>query len=986
MVTTRTAPPLPVVALVVSATLLGLVITMGELNRLIETAHGLGRTADFSSVLVPTPWHDQRAWLVWSESGYGRAVQWWILAHTMAGLTVAGIVVGALWNLLPVISRPVRRAALTFVAVKVLETLIVGVHALLLGGGSASPVLMGSGELIATAKWLSIVALSTAVVLTPGVVRLTQQWVLRAARALWVQRLSAVLVLLLGGLGLVPARDILDQLPDVQRQWFESWAGLGHASAATIGTIFVAFVLFTHGRFRSELAVQPYSTRASTYRPWLVFPAALLVLAAVVQITLGSDFVEWATVAIVVTVPLVVVALSVAVRRSSPRSVGQKAAVSQRDAYDIWIAGDVLAVALLLIAWLGLIRSLTAPVALLLSGLIPGTGALPFIVGLCIAWALALCTPLICAALIRRAVVTGEPPTGVAVTRLLDPRCHSPAPGWLLAFIVGVPIALLALAALLPLDVPPLLGVIGTTIVTLGSWVLLISFLTVHFQRHAPLPVFTALRLRETPFLTIVVIALVMTAYSTTTSDLHRVSSDAARAVDEPLTLSQLWDQWLETSSDCDRIVPIPDGGTVSVRPMLLVAASGGGIRAAEWSAGVISAFGDHGCGSSAVLLSSGVSGGSVGLALTHTHGGASSDDPLALTSTISRSDALAVALGGLASRDFVAGATGIRVPLIGDNSTWRDRAALMSETWSTQEPALSGTSNTGHVMGPGGALIFNATDARTGCRAVLSQVELPAPNIGGMVPASCGPAGLTDSEHGALAQSAPSMIDLATRLGTCMPDQSWASAALVSARFPWITPTAQFRGPHNDTCSGETFQLGDGGYSDPSGIATLVEIAPPLASRVLQHNIAVLANAADNEVPNTLIIPIVVHLDDSPVAEFTTLDSRPTSEVLAPLVLLQGAGTVQNTTTTWMNRAAYSYGVTCPTGIAQCDAAVEHVVGFLGANMVTIAPDTRPTLRSPLGWTLSELSRSSTRAALHENADSGTLGSLKALLDGEDD
>jgi hypothetical protein len=51
--------------------------------------------------------------------------------------------------------------------------------------------------------------------------------------------------------------------------------------------------------------------------------------------------------------------------------------------------------------------------------------------------------------------------------------------------------------------------------------------------------------------------------------------------------------------------------------PALIVVAEGGGIRAAYWTARAMVKLAEDACLGQSVLLSSGVSGGSVGLALT---------------------------------------------------------------------------------------------------------------------------------------------------------------------------------------------------------------------------------------------------------------------------------------------------------------------------------------------------------------------------------
>jgi hypothetical protein len=59
----------------------------------------------------------------------------------------------------------------------------------------------------------------------------------------------------------------------------------------------------------------------------------------------------------------------------------------------------------------------------------------------------------------------------------------------------------------------------------------------------------------------------------------------------------------------------------IRVRPMLLVAAEGGGIRAAYWTVRGLEAMGEKTCAGRSVLFSAGASGGSVGLTVARFSG-----------------------------------------------------------------------------------------------------------------------------------------------------------------------------------------------------------------------------------------------------------------------------------------------------------------------------------------------------------------------------
>jgi hypothetical protein len=128
-----------------------------------------------------------------------------------------------------------------------------------------------------------------------------------------------------------------------------------------------------------------------------------------------------------------------------------------------------------------------------------------------------------------------------------------------------------------------------------------------------------------------------------------------------------------------------------------------------------------YSCGRQAVFLSSGVSGGSLGLAVA-----ATSDRPADAAGQLSAPDALSAAAIGLLVRDDIAALTGIHFPTLDrtDSRGWHDRAALMESIWEQQAPKLRQ-----RFIGGGhprtGNMIFNSTSVGTSCRVLVSQIHL---------------------------------------------------------------------------------------------------------------------------------------------------------------------------------------------------------------------------------------------------------------------
>jgi hypothetical protein len=82
-----------------------------------------------------------------------------------------------------------------------------------------------------------------------------------------------------------------------------------------------------------------------------------------------------------------------------------------------------------------------------------------------------------------------------------------------------------------------------------------------------------------------------------------------------------------------------------------------------------------------------------------------------------------------------------------------------------------------------------------------------------------------------------------------------WATAAMLSARAPVITPAARVE---DGVCGPEQMQLVDGGYAEGSGLGTAADLAPVIADRISVHN----EQADEGDPP---IVPIVVYLKNSP-------------------------------------------------------------------------------------------------------------------------
>ena len=222
-----------------------------------------------------------------------------------------------------------------------------------------------------------------------------------ARRDLWsalrTHRYSVFVVLPFAVLGLASGPDVLDQLPDVQRQWLDDgpWA---HLVTAGVLTVVVAAVVFLLGRMRSDLVARrvgrpgvPYELPALV--PWLTGPV-LAVLGLVGVLVWSDASVLWLRLAVFVAIPLVVWGGSGLARCRGRVAKGpRRPPVTPGLARLTSVVGDVLAVLVLVVPGLGLVRAFAAPVVLDLDG--PSLGMLvlglvgvlwPWLVARVLAW------------------------------------------------------------------------------------------------------------------------------------------------------------------------------------------------------------------------------------------------------------------------------------------------------------------------------------------------------------------------------------------------------------------------------------------------------------------------------------------------------------------------------------------------------------------------------------------------------------------------
>jgi hypothetical protein len=392
--------------------------------------------------------------------------------------------------------------------------------------------------------------------------------------------------------------------------------------------------------------------------------------------------------------------------------------------------------------------------------------------------------------------------------------------------------------------------------------------------------------------------------------------------------------QWLASRRDKIR--------NDSPYPVVLVASWGGGIRAAYWAAGILSALEDKAFEGADdrfahhVLALSGVSGGSIGTAVfvalsklpCRPEPGRSLVTPAGAQSTcrsradaILRRDFLAPVLYSMLTRDVLTSLLKTAWPpdrAIALEQAFEDSwASTVGNDWFSQpQEALWDGSDAYRVP----VAFFNVTESVSAGRVVVGPVSL----VGGK--------GIDD-------QNQKIIESRRLRLST---------AATLSARFPYVSPVGRVEG----TADGKKRILGlvDGGFFDNSGTATVANVLDALGVVAAKEQVA------------DKIAPVVLVIRNDPLQE-----REPTASIGglgAPLALLD------------KYRAERSVEFT--------KALCERMRGYQNGAIVESIRPASAEVEFPLGWTLSEKTRGVMADQLNAIGRNGPLAELFRILAGE--
>ena len=511
-----------------------------------------------------------------------------------------------------------------------------------------------------------------------------------------------------------------------------------------------------------------------------------------------------------------------------------------------------------------------------------------------------------------RAMVAGR---AAWMSRQVHPRVPFPA-----GLVVGAVIALLLSVEVLadPWRIGDVIGTVGI-FAAFSMIVALVAYLaTQPEQIWAPPPVLAALGAkRRLPVLAGLLVWLVLSGL-VGDDDYHDARVVSAGASLEPATLDDAFDRWRERNADA-----LGAAGRESV-PLVLIAATGGGVRAAYWTARSLEeATAGEPEARDRLFALSGASGGSVGNAFFTARG---REVPAA-----TGPDWVQERLG----QDFLAPTWAwtlfADVPQAFLHLDWgRDRAEVLERAWENAWTDDDGSllswrpqPSEGPMADPirrrweespeEPLLLLNSTSVADGCR--LNVSVLAADGRG----TNCLNLG-ADGELSGTEDATDVLCDT--------QDLRLSTAALMSARFPFVTPSGALHRCEDESKGVGTVRGVDGGYFDNTGASPIRELWPAIERRVEAYNAA-----ADGP----CVVPVMLQLDNTYESRQVGVgESRP-FEPLVPLltamkVLGMGPGREAN------NRQGAA-----------------HLLG--PERYARLFPIAHPGTTPPLGWTLSRIS-----------------------------
>jgi hypothetical protein len=998
-------------------------IIRGELDRLVgEVLSADGHTHTLGDVTGFGAAAQTNAWGAWKSASAASSAEAFVAISAVFDILLIGCVAILVFRLILFSveswnsAHPGPTVSLAKAAGVLLTAIVLSLVAdlLVLVLDLASTTVDWLAVVLAVISYLrlaALVLLALQLLLSEVMGSVVRRFLILAIRAIYAQRLVVIVVFAVGALSLLPLPNLFEQISDVYRGWVTYPASGGFLPTfpgpviATLVLDFVAFALtglslFALGRQRARHYAQLTATDDRPdggYGSWVIFALAVAIVALVIGLLTHGASVDILVVSIFVVAVLAVPGVSAIIRMIvGNRSLGQPFLKTNlvSHAREVRVAGDLLVAVWIAIWVLGPFKALLSPLFLALTGAfaksIYANSFWSLLVMELLLLGIGVGVPVLFRfAVARRRVIlnfeaTTAPTPAAAHTRtglaavaqaITAERNDQNDRARGIVNVLGV-IALsvsgVGIAALLlfPSEFADLLGPVGTLVLLIGCWATIIGMLIVLFGKSKPLALFQVLKLRSTPIVTLLIVVPLAISFVDVPPTLHAIRTTAGGSLEPRQTVQSAFSLWNAQQKECTTTLSNGE----SIRPMLLVAAQGGGIRAATWTVDILRTLPadnsasnpDSGaCAAGATFLSSGASGGSIGLATFRSDGNSTASTAAMSTANYGGPNALAADVAGLLDGDLIGGVTGVRVPSPTNLASpfaapwaWHDRTALQELTW---EGAAAQFSKPYDVApnDPTGYLILNSEDSVTNCKVIVSQLNLKATSTLPTGSSNCAGPGTE------LANT----IDLEDYLGArCLADLNWSTAAELSARFPVVSPPGRIS---NQTLPAscltasrknlQSMQLVDGGTADNSAIGSISDVSPELAASISRYNAT-----ASGTPSKPFVVPVVIYASNDPGLDLTSTPNKTKPDALVPIAAVQDAQVALVTPSAWLTRIANGLSQVCVGYLAvhpgstagKCSAAVAGTHALVPQGVVVASPSTEPAVSVPLGWSLSGFSR----------------------------
>jgi hypothetical protein len=504
----------------------------------------------------------------------------------------------------------------------------------------------------------------------------------------------------------------------------------------------------------------------------------------------------------------------------------------------------------------------------------------------------------------------------------------------------------------------------GTMGVIAGFMIMaaVVAFVLAWIAENTPVPpVFAVARFRRIPVIGLFILWFVIASVIDKTG-YHVIRTFTSGAtVSSSSTLGEAFDSWVKAP-----VTTVRAKKGRAIRPLVLVAATGGGIRAAYWTTLVLDCLVNdpQRCGQDkatrvaegSMFAFSGVSGGALGLVEYAAH--ESLTQGAAAQASPRGPDWVNKDLGG----DYL-GATFAHMLFVDVPNAflraryWHDRAATLEgeweRSWGPDSPLKQGLYQRGATFP---LLLLNGTSVTDGCRFETSVLRLAIAAQNNEFVGGCRSLAVFESKLPNVQEAEkklfptwpPTYVPPTARTNWVLAatrqvqdylcdgrDISLSTAALLAARFPIVSPTGRV------TCDGRSSYVVDGGYFEDSGVGTIDELWSSLEPLVAAENA---------KTTGPCIVPFLIEIDNhysTPAGPGP--DARP-DELLAPLQTIGAVRGAHDADARLTGALRFSGPVAPNQTVSNGHAMLDRVA--------YVYPLAHPGSEAPLGWTLSEVAK----------------------------